>query len=408
MNNHMLPTFPAKGYCFPSRASESLIELAFQSANLQGALTLQLAKRNVICGSGASVATIFPPTLTRFLFLFTRADYNIGSFYTKGYWDCRPDELYDALRVLSSARTSAFSKAFSFFCRANLVRDVLLYGIFPFLVRRKIAAHYDTNPEFMKLILGDELIYTCAFFDSITDSLESAQHRKIELVGERLALKPNDQVLELGCGWGTAASILSAKHGVSITALSISGEQINHARNRYGRDVNFIHSDYIKYEPDKKYDKVYSIGMLEHIGKFKHRQYFGAISSLLRTDGVALVHSIVRDSPGTTNAWIDKEVFPGAYIPSYSEILSAAEQSGLIVENIYTHGPSNYYNTLKRWHKNFLRNRSAARLILAREMPDAKTEEILRMWDFYLCVSQLSFEEPGGACRNIQITLRKR
>lgn len=397
-----------KKYRYPGLISEKLLGLIFQKSGINGELIVQFSHDSQSFGNGLPSAKIWPPTFFRLMHLLSRADYNIGDFYKKGYWYCSSENLYDVLKILSASDRSMFALIFRFFRGANFFRDILLYSLFPHRVRSNISLHYDTDPEFMRLILGSGLIYTCAFFENDGSTLEEAQRRKIDLVGKRLDLRPNEMVLDLGCGWGAAASILSQEYGCHITGISIAKGQIEYARINSSSNTKFIHSDYVYFAPNQQFDKVYSIGMLEHIGKYKHHQFFSKIREILKNDGVALVHSIVRDRPGITNSWIDKEIFPGAYIPSLSEILASVEKSGLVVVNIFAHSSENYFKTLREWHNRFIENKNSLRQIMKRDLSDEEAEEVIRTWEFYLCGSRLPFDKEREVCKNFQIILRKR
>lgn len=153
----------------------------------------------------------------------------------------------------------------------------------------------------------------------------------------------------------------------------MSESQIKFAQNRKSSDrLTFTLTDYESFNPGKTFDRIYSIGMVEHIGLGLLKGYFAKIDELMAPDGRALVHCIVRRRQGSTNRWIDKEVFPGAYIPSLPDIIEHIDGSPLRIESIFTHNENNYFRTLQLWSANFYKNEDALKHILCEVFP-AKT-----------------------------------
>jgi cyclopropane-fatty-acyl-phospholipid synthase len=339
--------------------------------------------------------------------MLIRPDYRVPSFYTKGYWCCESGKLYEFLEILITEKTSPLHTWFRLFNRSP-IRDNVIYRLFPLKVKENIASHYNTSPEFMKLILGERLEYTCAFFDEAHPTLDSAQRNKIETIICRLHLSSEHRLLDLGCGWGQIAEAIAQKTGASVTGVNISKKQIEFAdRHRSSERLQFILSDYEGFQPGHKFDRIYSIGMLEHVGRGLWGNYFGKISELLAPQGRALVHCIVRRRPGSTNSWIDDQVFPGAYIPQLSEIIEYIDTSGLLLERVFAHDRSNYFETLLAWARNFHGNEQELRRVLVSDgLSEPDIETIMRIWEFYLHGSRLAFNEKNGYCYNVQILLR--
>ncbi|MCG6207327.1 cyclopropane-fatty-acyl-phospholipid synthase family protein [Rhodopseudomonas sp. HC1] len=259
----------------------------------------------------------------------------------------------------------------------------------------------------MRLILGRNLEYTCAFFESPVMTLEAAQENKIRKVIDRLQLAEGQTILDIGCGWGQVAEEISRRTKAKITAISISDEQIKFAQRSSSSDlVSFVASAFERFQPDAKYDRIYSIGMLEHVGRGRLESYFSKISSLLADNGLALIHCIVKTEAGSTNSWIDREVFPGAYIPRLSEVIHNFERSSLKVMDIYIHGSDNYFRTLSAWVDNLYRNEASLREILLANLPRRDADRILRTWEFYLQGSRLAFRDHGRSCYNVHIVVR--
>ena len=263
---------------------------------------------------------------------------------------------------------------------------------------RNVAHHYDLSDEMYGLFLDSERQYTCAYHPTGSEDLETAQRLKERHIAAKLRLAPGMRVLDLGCGWGSLAMYLARHHNVDVTAVSLSKEQVawGNARAKelgLGERARLLHKDYR--EVEGRFDRVVSIGMLEHVGVRQFDTLFQRIRRLTKDEGVALVHSIGRVAgPGTTNAWIRKYIFPGGYIPALSEVLPAIERSGLWVTDIEVLR-LHYAHTLRQWRKRFMANRQRAA-----ELYD---ERFVRMWEYYLATSEISFRYLDNM--NFQIQL---
>lgn len=247
--------------------------------------------------------------------------------------------------------------------------------------------HYDVSTDLYWLFLDDNMQYSCAYFrDPERDTLEQAQHYKLVHIAAKLALKPGMTVAEIGSGWGGLAIHLAKHHGARVVAINVSPEQIKVARERAAAAgvsdlVEFREIDYRNVEG--QFDRVVSIGMMEHVGVAHFDEYFGKVRNLLKDDGYALIHYIGRMSPpGTTGPFIRKYIFPGGYSPALSEVSASVERSGLWnndVEFLRLH----YYYTIKHWRQRFAANRDKAVQIY--------DERFARMWEFYLAAVELEF-----------------
>ncbi len=248
-------------------------------------------------------------------------------------------------------------------------------------------SHYDVPVEVYRLFLDEGLNYSCAFFHyPETDTLEAAQQAKLERATAKLLLKPGMTVAEIGSGWGSFAAHIAKSTGARVTAINVSPEQIKVSRVLAEAQgvtglVEFREMDYRNLEG--RFDRVVSVGMMEHVGIGYLGAYFGKIRSLLTEDGFAYVHSIGRMSPpGTTGPFIRKHIFPGAYVPSLSEVFTATERTGLWVSDVEVLR-LHYYHTLRHW-----RTRFAGRLEEALALTDAR---FVRMWEFYLSAVEMDF-----------------
>ncbi|MDJ0627616.1 MAG: cyclopropane-fatty-acyl-phospholipid synthase family protein [Rhodobacter sp.] len=397
----------AGNYVAPGRIAAKIICRVFQRNIKVGQLFLQFPTNSISIGQGNPVCSIEPPTLWRFARMVMRADLNVADHYVRGYWNCDMKDLYHLLVILFQNRDSNLWRYFSYVNERNPLRDSVIYRLFPKLINKNTAFHYSSNTDFMRIVLGDTLLYTCAFFDSDADKLDNAQLNKVHTVASRLQIEPSDDVLELGCGWGNTAEIISEDYKCKVTGVNLTSSQIDYAKKNSGHDTHFINSNIFDFDPGREFDRIYSIGMLEHIGVGLHSRFFAKVARLLKPGGTALIHCIVREKPGATNAWIDSAVFPGGYIPLISDVVRSIEQNRISIKDIFIHHKSNYFRTLKSWRENFFSSEKALREILLRDLQAPEVEKIMRMWNFYLAVSQLSFSPEHGTYQTAQFSLQK-
>jgi len=267
--------------------------------------------------------------------------------------------------------------------------------------RRNVAHHYDLGNAFYRLFLDDDWQYSCAYFRTGTETLEDAQLAKKHHIAAKLKLdRPGLDVLDIGCGWGGMALTLAKDFGARVTGITLSTQQLEVARARAkdaGLDgqVTFELLDYR--DVSRRYDRIVSVGMFEHVGIGHFQTFFEKLGSCLRDDGVALIHSIGRsEGPGSTNPWIDKYIFPGGYSPALSETFAAVERSGLWVtdcEVLRLH----YARTIVHWRERFSANRA--------QVAAMYDERFCRMFELYLVGAELAFRVQGHM--NFQIQLAR-
>jgi cyclopropane-fatty-acyl-phospholipid synthase len=256
--------------------------------------------------------------------------------------------------------------------------------------RRHVAHHYDLSRQLFEVFLDRDLQYSCAYFSSPSVSLDQAQCAKKQLLASKLLLGPGQRVLDIGSGWGGLALTLAELEDVEVLGITLSEEQLHTARERaqkrgLARRVRFSLCDYR--DLTGKFDRIVSVGMFEHVGVPYYRTFFAKLRDLLEEDGVAVVHSIGRmRGPSVTSAWIRKYVFPGGYIPAFSEVCPVIENSELWLtdlEILRLH----YAETLREWRRRFVAQRDC---IL--QLYDAR---FYRMWEFYLAFSEAAFRYGG-------------
>jgi cyclopropane-fatty-acyl-phospholipid synthase len=267
--------------------------------------------------------------------------------------------------------------------------------------RRNVAHHYDLSVDFYRRFLDPDLQYSCAYFEHPGASLEEAQAAKKRHLAAKLLLKPGQRVLDIGCGWGGLALSLARAADIQVDGITLSVEQLATAQARaeaagLAQRARFSLTDYR--DAEGPYDRIVSVGMFEHVGRPNFQAYFDQVARLLADDGVAVIHAIGRaDGPSFTQPWIAKYIFPGGYIPSLSEVLPCVERAGLMsadLEALRLH----YAETLKAWRERFLKQRAAVAQIY--------DERFCRMWEFYLCVSELAFRYRGHFVWQLQLAKR--
>ena len=247
--------------------------------------------------------------------------------------------------------------------------------------------HYDLSTELYRLFLDDQMQYSCAYFrDPEHDTLEQAQRNKLIHATTKLQLKPGMTVAEIGSGWGGLAIHLARETGAHVTAVNVSPEQIKIARENaqaagVADRVEFRELDYRHLIG--QFDRVASVGMMEHVGIGHFDEYFLKIRELLKPDGYAFIHCIGRMSqPGTTGPFIRKYIFPGGYSPALSETFAATERCGLWCDDMEVLR-LHYRHTIRHWRERFAQNRGKAAAIY--------DERFCRMWEFYLAAVELEF-----------------
>jgi cyclopropane-fatty-acyl-phospholipid synthase len=260
--------------------------------------------------------------------------------------------------------------------------------------------HYDLSGKMYDLFLDTDRQYSCAYFENDDVTLEQAQLAKKRHIAAKLNIKLGMKVLDIGCGWGGLGLYLAEICGADVTGVTLSEEQYKLANERadqrgLSNQARFLLTDYRLLE--NQFDRIVSVGMFEHVGVGHYGEFFAKVSSLLKTDGVALLHSINRsDGPGATSAWIKKYIFPGGYIPALSEVLPHMEKNGLYVADIEILR-LHYAKTIRNWIDRFAANRNKATEIY--------DERFCRMWEFYLAGSECSFLYAG--MNNFQIQFGK-
>lgn len=255
-----------------------------------------------------------------------------------------------------------------------------------------IHYHYDVSNTFYEWVLGPSMTYTCACYPGAEASLDEAQENKYRLVFEKLRLKPGDQLLDVGCGWGGMVRY-AARRGVRALGVTLSREQASWAQRAIADEgladlAEVRHGDYRDIR-ETGFDAVSSIGLLEHIGVRNYRSYFRFLRSRLRPGGLLLNHCITRPENRTepsTHGFIDRYVFPDGELTGSGRIITEAQDAGLEVlheENLRQH----YALTLRDWCANLVTHWD--------EAADEVGLERAKVWGLYMAGSRLQFERGG-------------
>ncbi|MEO6387251.1 MAG: cyclopropane-fatty-acyl-phospholipid synthase family protein [Croceibacterium sp.] len=265
--------------------------------------------------------------------------------------------------------------------------------------KSNVAHHYDISNDLYRLFLDQRMQYSCAYWTRDGMTLDEAQEAKLAHIAAKLALAPGQTVLDIGCGWGGMAIYLAQNFDVRVTGITLSEEQLGLARERakdagVADKVSFELVDYRDLaRRGTPFDRIVSVGMFEHVGRPQFKDFFRAVTGLLKDDGVMLLHTIGRmGPPGSTDAFTRKYIFPGGYIPALSETVAASEPFRIIASDVETLR-LHYAKTLRAWYANCVSQREAIVALF--------DERFYRMWTFYLAGATASFEY-GGMC-NYQV-----
>ncbi|MFZ1812327.1 MAG: cyclopropane-fatty-acyl-phospholipid synthase family protein [Candidatus Saccharimonadales bacterium] len=254
-----------------------------------------------------------------------------------------------------------------------------------------IAHHYDIGNDFYKLWLDESMLYTCAYFRTPRDTLEQAQTQKIAHVLKKLRLEKGMSLADLGCGWGDLLITAAKQYGVSGIGVTLSEEQVKHASERAKREkvdhlVTFKlmnYQDLPTFMKGKQFDRVASIGMMEHVGRGNMPVFFRAVDQLLKPGCVSVIHFITQHTETDNDPWIDKYIFPGGYLQSIRNVVAELPRYGFYLTD-YESLRMHYAMTCREWRRRYNRHH--------KEVVEMFDEQFYRMWDFWLACSEASFE----------------
>lgn len=332
--------------------------------------------------------------------LFFRPDLYFGEAYSNGDIQIENGSLTDFLDI---ALMNIGRGELNFF--SMLINK--LYGSYRYLTnfnfikksKMNVAHHYDLSDDLYSLFLDPKKQYSCGYFINENDTLEDAQNNKIKHIIKKLNIKPNQKVLDIGCGWGSLAIDIAKSNNCEVTGITLSENQFNYCVKKAKKlnlenQVTFKLIDYRQL--DEKFDRIVSVGMFEHVGRKFYKNFFKKIDNLLNDDGVSLVHTIGSvNPPRDPHPWITKYIFPGGYTPSLSEVVTPVEKAGLIVSDIEVL-KLHYSHTLRHWKENCIKNKI--------QIINMFDEKFFRMWEFYLASCESAFKWGDQVVYQFQLT----
>ncbi len=307
----------------------------------------------------------------------TEGELGVGESYMDAWWDA--EKLDEFICQILKAKLDEKIKL-----RLSLI--VRLFSARLFNLQSKHRAfivgekHYDLGNDLFQNMLDKRMNYSCAYWKN-AQTLDEAQENKLELICRKLNLKSGMHVLDIGCGWGAFGKYAAEKYDVGVDGITVSKEQVELGRKLCeGLPVTFRLMDYRDLK--EKYDRIVSVGMIEHVGYKNYRTYFEIASKCLKEDGLFLLHTIgTNKSDDSLGLWSDKYIFPNGMLPSIARLGRAIEKL-FIMEDWHSFG-QDYDKTLMAWYSNFDRNWD--------KIKDKYSERFYRMWKYFLLSSAGSF-----------------
>ena len=349
-----------------------------------------------------------PPKLWPTLKLMLAPNSWVGESFINGKWYLKKGNLSEFLHVSRRDAGAAFRKYYDLTSNFRGIRHYFGQHILNKYYTRKVKNHYEVDSKVYEMILDEEMLYTCAFFDQDTDTLADAQQNKLAATMARMAVPSGGaRVLDIGCGWGAMARALVKRHpDVEVCGLSISKNQIDWAQRRDAlclsnsqiSRIEYRLEDYVDHKRHDHYDAISAVGMIEHVGLGGYDKFFASIYNFLKRGGRAVIHTIVTPrSAAPTNNWIDKHIFTGGYAPSVSELTGAVERHPFQISGLYLHAAMNYKKTIELWIENYSKNAEKLRNYMNDiNFSDEDAERFMRIWIFYLSGVRNMFVEERG------------
>lgn len=301
----------------------------------------------------------------------------LGEAYMDKWWDCQQlDKFFE--RILRAKLDEKVGQPLYALLKKILVKIIN----FQSKIRAKEVGekHYDLGNNLFKAMLDKRMIYSCGYWKTARN-LDEAQHSKLELICQKLQLKPGLRLLDIGCGWGGLAKYAAENYGVSVVGITISQQQYLYAKEYcQGFPIEIRLQDYRDLKD--KFDRVVSIGMFEHVGHPNYEVFMQSAHHRLTEDGLFLLHTIGVDVTNIfANDWIIKYIFPHGMLPSITQIAQSSEKL-FVMEDCHNFG-AYYDNTLMAWYKNFVHHWE--------ELKSQYDERFYRMWTYYLLSCAGSF-----------------
>jgi len=300
----------------------------------------------------------------------------LGEAYRDGWWECRAvDEMLT--RLLTVDATSFLKPSIPLI--ASTLKSKLVNMQTKSKAAKNAKHHYNIGNDLYTRMLDSEMAYSCGYWQS-AKTLDEAQIAKFDLICRKLKLEKGMTLLDIGSGWGGLLRHAVKNYGVIATGISPADQQIILAKEKSaGLDINFVQKDYR--DLTGRFDRIVSVGMMEHVGPKNFREFFEKCHELLADDGIMLHHLITStESQSNTDPFFNRYIFPGGVIPSPGQITAAAEKL-FVLEDVHNFGP-HYDTTLMHWFKNVNAKWS--------EIPQYDLR-FKRMWNYYLLASAAGF-----------------
>jgi cyclopropane-fatty-acyl-phospholipid synthase len=309
--------------------------------------------------------------------VLTEGELGIGESYMDNWWDAgKVDELI--FKIVSARLEEKVRLKFSIILKILSARIINLQSKRrAFIIGEK---HYDMGNDLFSLMLDKRMNYSCAYWKD-TDNLEKAQEDKLELICRKILLEPGMRILDIGCGWGAFGKYAAEKYKAEIVGITVSKEQVELGRKLCeGLPVEFRLMDYR--DLDEKFDRIVSVGMIEHVGYKNYRSFFEIASRCLNDNGLFLLHTIGNiKSEKSIDPWTDKYIFPNGILPSVAQIGKAIEKL-FVMEDWHNFG-KDYDKTLMAWYENFEMNWD--------KIKDKYSDRFYRTWKYFLLSAAGSF-----------------
>lgn len=312
--------------------------------------------------------------------LLTSTSLALGEAYMEGAIKVEGDLYYALDRLLSAID--------GFSTEREKLTDIFKTSKSKRNQKKEVCAHYDLGNDFYGKWLDETMSYSCAYFKEDSDTLYEAQMNKIYHLLKKLNLKEGMTLLDIGCGWGCLLIEAAKKYKVRGLGITLSKEQYKKCKERIKEEnlEDLIDVQIMDYRDLKKsglkFQRVVSVGMLEHVERENYQLFFDNVDGVLDKGGVFCLHYISSLKESQGDPWIKKYIFPGGVIPSLREIIALAGEHNfhtIDVENLRLH----YKRTLREWYKNF--NNSLG------EMEERYEKEFVRMWEIYLTSCAAAF-----------------
>ncbi|EHI99165.1 Cyclopropane-fatty-acyl-phospholipid synthase, partial [Clostridium sp. DL-VIII] len=305
----------------------------------------------------------------------------LGEAYMDNILDIEEGDLYDALDIV-------LAKLDDFDVNENALSKLIFSSTSKKNQKKEVSSHYDIGNDFYKLWLDETMSYSCAYFKNKDDTLYEAQKNKVDYILKKLQLREGMGLLDIGCGWGYLLIEAAKKYKIHGVGITLSEQQYLKFKERIKEEnlEEYLTVELMDYrdlkKSDLKFDRVVSVGMLEHVGRSNYELFFKNVNSVLKDQGLFLLHYISGRKESSGDPWIKKYIFPGGVIPSLREIINIGSELNyytLDVESLRRH----YQKTLLCWYENYNNHID--------EISKMFDERFIRMWKLYLAACAASF-----------------